>query len=150
MGYTTDFQGAFTLNRKLDPITHQFLAKLNHTRRMKRDMGADSQRHQYGIDGEFYVDGGGSHGQDRDDTIVDYNKPPSTQPSLWCQWIPSTDGREIVWDGAEKFYEYRAWLAYIIASILAPRHYHLTGNVHYQGEDPDDNGMIIVVENQIL
>lgn len=144
MGYTTEFNGKFNLNKKLDKETHEFLTKLATTRRMKRKLPPE-----YGIEGEFYVDGAGYAGQDREDSIVDYNKPPSTQPGLWCQWIPTHDGTAIEWDGSEKFYHYVDWIKYIIDKVLAPRGYSLSGVVDWRGEDWSDTGTIVVRDNKV-
>lgn len=144
MGYTTEFRGKFNLNKKLDEQTHKFLTKLASTRRMRRDLPAE-----YGAEGEFYVDGGGFHGQDREENILDYNRPPYTQPSLWCQWTPTIDGMAIEWDGGEKFYEYVPWIRYIIEKVLAPRGYVLTGDVEWRGEDWDDMGVISISNNKV-
>ena len=144
MGYTTDFEGEFTLNKKLDKETHEFLNKLNDTRRMKRKLDA-----KYGVDGEFFVDGEGFEGQTEDDSVIDGNQPPSTQPSLWCQWKPSEDGMSIKWDYAEKFYSYVEWIEYIVNAILAPKGYVLNGEVTWQGEEQGDIGKIIIEDNQI-
>ena len=144
MGYTTDFIGGFELNKPLQPKIKQFLEKLGETRRMKRNI-----EEAFGIDGEFYVLGGGSCGQDHEENIADYNQPPSTQPSLWCQWVPNEEGTVIGWDGNEKFYSYNEWLFYIINKILAPNGYALNGVVTWQGEGIGDVGKIIVVDNEI-
>lgn len=145
MGYTTDFEGRFKLNKKLDDDTYNFLTKFNETRRMKRKFPDN----KYGVDGEFFVDGDGDFGQDRDDSVVEYNQPPRTQPSLWCQWRPSDDGMFIEWDGGEKFYSYVEWLAYLVQNVLHPKGYRLNGEVEWIGEDRDDRGMIVVNDNQI-
>lgn len=145
MGYNTTFKGKFTLNKKLDEETHKFLIKFNETRRMKRNMErlfCDSKASEYGVDGEFYADGVGYMGQDDDASVVDSNTPPSTQPSLWCQWRPSDDGKAIEWDGSEKFYSYGKWLQYIINNFLTPKGYTLSGSVEYQGEEPSDRGWL--------
>lgn len=144
MGYTTDFTGNFKLNKKLDLETHEFLTKLAETRRMKRKLGPE-----FGIEGEFFVDGKGLAGQDRDDSIVEYNYPPSTQPGLWCQWVPTEDGLTIEHDGGEKFYNYVEWIEYIIDKILKPRGYSLTGQVTWVGEDRSDLGRILIVDNVV-
>lgn len=144
MGYTTEFEGQFNLDKKLDSETHTFLKKLSETRRMARNLG-----HGYGVEGEFYVDGLGFAGQDHDDTIIDYNTPPSTQPSLWCQWEPTDDGMGIIWNGTEKFNAYVQWLEYIIDKILKPRGYTLDGKVKFQGERIGDSGTIIVKDNKV-
>jgi hypothetical protein len=102
-----------------------------------------------GKDGEYYV-GSYSHrawptGRD----VLDYNAPPSSQPSLWCQWIPSALGGAIVWDGAEKFYEYVPWLKYLIDRFLKPWGYTVNGEMEWQGESSDDRGIIVVQDNRV-
>lgn len=145
MGYTTDFYGAFKLNKKLSKEDYAFLKKLSETRRMARNVGPE-----YGVEGEFYVEGSGEFGQYQDDNIIDYNTPPKTQPGLWCQWKPSEDGLFIEWDGGEKFYHYVEWLEYIIDKILEPRGYKLNGSVEWVGEDSfEDRGKIIVENNKV-
>jgi hypothetical protein len=83
-----------------------YLKKFAGTRRMDCEQGP------------YYVDRGGFAGQDHEPLIKSYNRPPPGQPGLWCQWEPTEDGTQIVWDGGEKFYEYRAWLQYLIDHFL--------------------------------
>ena len=144
MGYTTDFSGRFELDKPLAPKMKKFLTMFNETRRMKRNVDE-----AFGYDGEFFVFGTGSYGQDHDSTIVDFNQQPSTQPSLWCQWVPNEDGTAIEWDGGEKFYAYSEWLFYLITKILAPNGYTLNGTVIWQGEETGDVGKIHVVNNVV-
>ena len=145
MGYNTAFDGEWKLNKPLDGETKTFLIKLANTRRMKRT-GLDEK---YGIEGEFFVDASGFMGQDSDDSVVDYNQPPSTQPSLWCKWIPNDEGTAIEWDGGEKFYDYIPWIEYLIENILAPRGYVLNGDIKWEGEDSDDFGIIRIEDNVV-
>jgi len=144
LGYSTDFTGKFVLNKKLDEETYTFLKKLATTRRVARNVGPE-----FGVEGEFYVDGKGSFGQETDKTVINCNQPPSTQPSLWLQWVPTDDRLGIEWDGGEKFYEYVLWLKYIIDKILAPKGYVLNGRVHFQGEDSNDFGYIVATNNVV-
>jgi hypothetical protein len=144
MGYSTDFSGKFNLNKQLSPVDQTFLTKFAETRRMKRKMGPE-----YGVEGEFYVDGGGEFGQAHDATVLDHNKPPVTQPGLWCQWVPTEDSKAIKWDGSEKFYNYVEWIIYLIDKILAPRGYILNGEVIWQGEEDSDRGKIVVKNNMV-
>lgn len=145
MGYTTDFDGEFVLNKPLDAKTLEYLQKFNASRRMARNLPAC-----FGIEGEFYVDGQDMGGLDRsDNTVIDHNRPPKTQPGLWCGWVPNDTGTCIEWDGAEKFYNYIQWIEYLINSILAPRGYKLTGVVRWRGEDFSDIGTIIATNNKI-
>lgn len=147
MGYTTDFTGSFRVDKKLDDATFELLKGLSSTRRMARK-GLDKTM---GIEGEFFVDGKGFAGQDDDASVVDHNRPPSTQPGLWCQWAPvrEDDGDYICWDGGEKFYEYVEWIQYLIKSVLAPRGYTITGVVKWQGEEMDDRGKLTITKNKI-
>jgi len=145
MGYSTDFIGVIELNKALDTETAVFLNKLNTTRRMKRK-GLDPK---YGIEGEFYVDGKGFAGQDHEDSIIDYNRPPKTQPSLWCQWKPTDDLTGIEWDGGEKFYNPKEWMKYIIDKILAPKGYIANGTIEAQGEETMDHWWLVVKDNVV-
>ena len=58
MGYTTDFSGQFELNKELSPKMSQYLKLFNETRRMHRNSDE-----VFGINGEFFVFGGGSFGK---------------------------------------------------------------------------------------
>ena len=145
MGYTTDFSGRFETNKPLSDKMFNFLKAFNETRRMGRNVDAG-----YGIEGEFYVFGSGSFGQDSESNIIDFNQEPTTQPGLWCQWTPSDDREGIEWDCGEKFYHYTEWLVYLIHKVLAPNGYVLNGTVTWQGEDTGDVGEIIVENNRVF
>jgi hypothetical protein len=103
----------------------------------------------FGVQGEFFVFGGGDFVQDHEPNIIDFNQQPSTQPSLWNQWTPTEDGMGIEWDGGEKFYSYTEWLVYLIHKVLAPNGYILNGVVEWDGEDRGDIGEIIVENNRV-
>lgn len=157
MGYTTDFTGSFEVTPALKPEHRAYLEAFNNTRRMARDGTIvknlpDPVREAAQLPAlpDYYVGAAGqSHGQQDTPDILNYNKPPRGQPSLWCQWVPSEDGREIVWDGGEKFYEYVLWLRYIINHFLQPWGYRVNGTVEWQGEESDDRGRIVVKNNAI-
>jgi hypothetical protein len=156
MGYTTDFNGEFGLNKPLSPEHKAFLNKFNETRRMQRKQTVASKMEDpirvsaglpIGKEGAYFVGAKGHCGQDSDDSVEDYNTPPSGQPSLWCGWTPNEDGTAIEWDGGEKFYEYVDWIEYLINNFLKPWGYVLNGEVEWFGEDRDDRGMIIIDNN---
>lgn len=185
MGYTTDFDGYFTLDEPLTEAQATYLNKFSETRRMKRltaenrdnldelkprwahinyeapttpvDEMLDPVREAVGLpvgtDGGYFVGAGGHAGQDRDDSIIDYNEPPCGQPGLWCQWIVRDDDDGaftiIEWDGGEKFYHYVEWLEYIIEHFLKPWGRTLNGEVHWAGEEPGDLGKIVVEDNVV-
>lgn len=156
MGYTTDFEGSFQLDKPLTREQFNFLTKFSESRRMKRNPNlikenktAEKAGLGLGIDAGYFVDGGGCFGQEREGSIIDFNSPPSGQPSLWCQWIPVDCGKLIEWDGDEKFYEYVEWIEYIIEHFIKAWGRTLNGEVFWQGEDPSDKGKIIINNNKI-
>ena len=102
-----------------------------------------------GDDGEYFVGSDADFGQNHTIDIVNYNSPPSTQPGLWCQWVPNEDGTKIEWDGGEKFYHYVEWLQYLVSNFIGPWGYKLNGVVRWEGEDPDDVGTIVVDNNVV-
>ena len=144
MGYTTDFEGVIKLNKKLKKKDKEYLVKFSDTRRMRRDIDS-----KYGVEGEFYVDGGGMCGQDSEDNIINYNQPPPTQPGLWCQWVPTDDGKGIEWDNSEKFYHSDDWMIYLIENFLKPWGYIANGEIIAQGEDPGDKWVLTVTNNVV-
>lgn len=93
----------------------------------------------YGKEGEFFV------GNDEVTGVTDYNRPPSTQPSLWCQWDVAED--RLFWDGGEKFYSYVDWLKYIIENFFKPWGIVANGSITWSGEDSSDFGKIVVTDN---
>jgi hypothetical protein len=135
-----------------------YLKQFSDTRRMRRDpkeldQFLDPVREAVGLppgeEGGYFVAGGGFHGQDRDASVLDYNRPPKNQPGLWCQWTPNEFGTAIVWDQGEKFYYYVEWLEYIINHFLTPWGYVVNGKVKWAGEDEADHGTIVVKDNKV-
>jgi hypothetical protein len=137
---------------------------------------AENDEEIYGNDGEYFARNDGSSGQSQDKSILDFNTPPGQlthedyrimgpnayftenvrrtrdgecQPGLWCQWIINENGTELMWDGGEKFYEYIPWLKYYISHFFEKWGIKLNGEIRYQGEDHDDNGVIVVEDNFI-
>lgn len=158
MGYTTDFDGKFDLDKPLTEAHRAYLVKFNETRRMRRNPSLTSKRADpvreavglpVGPEGAYFVGEGGYAGQDNGPDVTDHNEAPEGQPGLWCQWVPNEDGTAIVWDGGEKFYFYTEWLQYLIHNFLAPWGYALNGQVEWNGEEPGDQGVIHVRDNEV-
>jgi len=158
MGYTTDFTGEFTLDKPLTAAHAAYLRQFSETRRMCRNPFAteirpDPLRMAVGLsvgdEGGYFVGEGGFAGQDDGPDVLKHNDPPVGQPGLWCKWEPNEDGTAIVWSEAEKFYSYVEWLEYLIAHFLKPWGYALNGEVEWQGEEPDDRGIIFVWNNTV-
>jgi hypothetical protein len=102
-----------------------------------------------GPDGAYYV---GALWDDEDHaagSVLNYNTPPEGQPDLWCKWAASADGTAVLWSGDEQFYDYVAWLEYLIDHFLGPWGYRLDGAVTWQGERASDLGKIVVTDNEV-
>lgn len=159
MGYTTNFEGSISIDPPLKPEHLAYLAKFSDIRHMKRNEEtlakmADPLREAVGLpvgqSGEYFVGASGFAGQDEDGSILNHNGEPSTQPGLWCQWAPNEQGTAFEWDGGEKFYEYTAWMEYLVAHFYTPWGYTLNGEITWEGEDDDDVGAILVKNNKVL
>ena len=142
----------------LRPEHAAYLQKFSRTRRMKRDAiraaeMPDPIREAVGLpmgpEGAYSWAVCGYWGDDRDESILDYNEPPKGQPGLWCQWVPDADGIAIKWSGGEKFYRYVQWLRYLIEHFHAPWGYILNGKMTWQGEENEDQGTIVVTDNVV-
>lgn len=158
MGYTTYFTGEFTINKPVDKDTFKLLDGITNTRRMKRDpkklakrLGITEKKCKelYGEECEFWIGDTQHFGQEDTADITDYNKPPKSQPGLWCQWQIKKDRQTIIWNDAEKFYNYIEWIEYLINKILKPKGYVVNGIVFWRGEESEDMGEIHVKDNAV-
>lgn len=160
MGYTTEFEGSFSITPPLQEKHRAYLAAFATTRRMRRDATKAAKRPDparetvglpIGTEGGYFVGEEGFMGQGPSPfgDVVDHNRPPAGQPGLWCQWAPEQDGSVLSWDGNEKFYDYVEWLNYLIAHFLKPWGYTLNGAVEWQGEERGDQGRIVVNNNTV-
>lgn len=158
MGYSTDFYGSVSFDKPVSEELKNYINKFSKTRRMERDVNKIKETFpdwakncfngNLGINGEYFVGGNGFMGQEDDESVINHNCPPKTQPGLWCQWIINDNG-ELEWDGNEKFYNYVEWLIYMINNFFVPSRYVLNGNIVFQGEDVDDFGTICVKDNVV-
>lgn len=157
MGYTTNFIGHFNLDTPLTEAQATYLNQFSETRRMRRyaklaEALPDPMRLAVGLpigdEGGYFVGANGCAGQDKDASVREYNEPPTGQPGLWCQWVVNLDSRnKIGWNESEKFYNYVEWLKYIIHHFLVPWGRALNGEMTWEGEDNNDRGKIIIVNN---
>lgn len=167
MGYTTEFEGSFSLDKVLTDEQFKYINNFSASRRMVRDVNklmekylgkfglkeTGSPEEIYGVEGGYFIGDGTNYNWpfDKDMTVIDYNKPPNGQPGLWCQWIVETIDNEqhLLWDGGEKFYNYVHWLKYLIDNFFKPWGITLNGSVTWSGEDDEDIGKITVKDNEI-
>lgn len=149
MGYHTEFWGSVTVDPPLNDAEIAYLTAFSETRRMDRR------------EGPYFVGGSGEFGQGRDSDIIDYNRPPRGQPGLWCQWVPTSGGTEIEWDGGEKFYDSVEWMEYLIEHFLKPgalaknelpflqANHTVNGEIHAQGGESSDRWKLVVKDNRV-
>lgn len=160
MGYTTDFWGSVSIDKPVDEDTFNLVTGICRTRRMKRDPQKLAKRlkmtkkevlEKYGAECQFYFEEKDfeNAGQAQRPEIVEFNRPPCDQPSLWCQWQLMEDRQTIEWDGGEKFYNYVEWMEYLVDKILEPQGYIVNGEINWQGEDSNDKGKLVVVNNEV-
>ncbi len=176
MGYTTNFNGFFTFSRNLTYEEKHYINTFSNTRRVKRNVyklqtqynGKYGFNGNYGNEGEYFIGG-----EILNDSIIDYNTPPGQldnrsrnmsfndmwdenkkrisdgkcQPGLWCQWF--TNGVKLEWNGSEKFYNYKEWLKYLIKHFFNIWNVQLNGEITYQGEKDNDNGNIVIINNEL-
>lgn len=155
MGYTTEFDGAFTITPPLNKDQVAYIQAFSDKRRMKRSdnmsNSPDPIREKvglpFGVEGEFYTGSIIECGQD--DNVLDFNQEPQTQPGFWCKWTVNDEGTELFWNECEKFYNYADWLEYMVDNFFTKWGCILNGKVNWQGEDDRDNGVIEVNDNTI-
>lgn len=157
MGYTTYFSGKINIHPPVSEELKNYINLLSETRRMKRDVSKLIELYgtefgyngSYGTDGEFFARDDGQNGQSKDDSIVSYNNPPSTQHGLWMDWIITEDGSAIQWNDSEKFYSSAEWMEYLINTFMIPNGHVCNGKIKAQGEEPDDKWKLIVKNNSV-
>lgn len=71
----------------------------------------------------------------------EWPNPPGNSCNQWCL-TSGWDGIE--WDQEEKFYDWKAWLQYLIDNFLIPWGYTLSGSVEWTGGSRDDVGVLVV------
>ena len=117
----------------------------------------DRKRGPYFVNGESVA-----FTKEKDNSdIIDFNRPPTGQPGLWCNWEVTEEGKYIQWNDMEKFYNDAEWMSYIIQHFLKPDaiakkelpflqcNHTLNGKIFCQGEDYDDTSFIIVEDNNV-
>lgn len=157
MGYTTEFRGSLTIEPPLSAEEVHFLKRFSDTRRCQRKEGPYYVAPERGPDVSFDQ----SIGQDFENVIAP-NTPPTGQPGLWCQWVPSEDGKTIGWNGGEKFYDSFEWMQYLIDHFIgsAPlakgvkgfrflKPHTLNGEIEAQGEEMEDRWKLICKKNKL-
>jgi hypothetical protein len=100
-----------------------------------------------------------------DEDVIDCNTPCPGQPSLYCDFEPTVDGKAIEWNGAEKTQCAKEWITYLITRFLEADavvagqdlpefegfqfNHVLNGELLAEGEERSDRWKLIVKDNKV-
>lgn len=136
MGYSTIQISKFQINGEVTPELVAYINNFSETRRIKRSNEEIKKlypnwkdyclNNELGTDGEYFACPKEIH---NDASILDYNTPPTTQPSLWCDWkIVEEDGSYYIkWNRNEGFFYPAPWLKYMIDNFIVPNNLSVSG-----------------------
>ena len=153
MGYMTNFLGEFVFSRPLTNAEFSFLDAFSKSQRMRLDttkleefqgMHSEPYTRSYGTEGSYFA----HELPHNHPAILDSNEPPQGQPGLLCHWWPTMTS--LKWNNAEKFYCYAEWLEYLVIHFFEPWGIQLNGAIQWQGEDPDDRGVLSMRNNNLF
>ena len=156
MPYETTLTGEFAITPPLADAHLAYLLAFSRTRHMRcatraLKKRADPLREAAGLPlgrGGAYFVGGLDLLTLGNAAVTNSLKPPHGQPSLYCKWTPTPDGRALVWQGKGAHYE--QWLDYLMKHFLLPWGYVLCGRVVWQGQRPTDSGVLCIKENLVV
>jgi hypothetical protein len=145
MGYDIIYEGKIKIDKPLDDRTYEIIKGLAETRRMiwdtkKLESDGIAKEIEIGFLGEYFFGIEGLNRKQKTEFenkyVIDHNRPPYGQPSLWGVWTVTDDKMELVWNRNEKAYCGHEWLQYIVKTILVPRGYKPSGIINWftQGE----------------
>lgn len=137
-----------SIEPNLKPEHLEYIQKFNSTRRVLRSAILTQDREDFtrlavglpaGIDGCYFVGEVGLSGQNKGGDVLDVNKPPSGQPSVWCPWTireNSLHRHHLCLNGKERHDDVWEWFWYIKEQFLDLWGYRLvSGHVDYEEED---------------
>ena len=165
MGYNVYYGGEFYIYKtstgrkgKLPDNLAKILINLSKTRRMNRDIKKLAEflkisvkecKEKYGNYGELYFHNDDQMGQTHTPDIIDFNNPPPTQPSLWCNFTYDISKKAVVWNGNDKTRNGIEWINYIL-NFLLKNGYEMRGKMEWEGEDSQDRGTINVDGQEMI
>lgn len=105
MPYDASYTGQLRIEPPLNPTEQKALSSFLGSRRIRTVAGPlDSRK----LDSTHF-------------DVLDYNRPPEGQPSLWTGLRIANDGEVLEWNGEEKPGDLTAWIRYLIDHLLKPR-----------------------------
>lgn len=162
MGYTTWFEGGLTPNKPFKKEFVNYINDFSEKRHEPRDVEiikrSDPDWAKHCLDGNL-----GPYGMyyvgDFDEGVIDhsFNKgiidhslaKSYTCPGYWCDWVINKNTGMVEWNDSEKFYNYIEWLKFLVDNFFEPAGYKLNREIFWEGEEREDNGVIVVKDNNI-
>lgn len=148
MSYNLNFSGKFKISKPLEKEQIEYIQAFSKTKKVLRDSDLCEKVYDpirlavklpVGYDGEFCVFGLNYLNKDyeSDLTVLDTKYPPLNQPSNWCSWTCSDDGKYIIIVQDNKnVYMFFQWLTYILNNLLKFfDNRYIVGTVSFVGED---------------
>lgn len=141
MGYTTDFSGSINIE---PPLNQKEIDYLNTFFQARHDKHNDTMSPQ-------------------PKNFTSYGKSEE-KFGPWCDLVISDDGKELLWNGAEKSYNMSEWVTYIIEHFIGDNPlsaqndqafdyfvaHTLNGELEAQGEEEDDHWYLVVKNNEVF
>lgn len=158
MRYPIQFDSHLTLDRPLSP---QHLAYLNQFVQIRRvalsvehlQAIPDPLREAVGLplgeEGAYFVDLDFDHERLLEPMVLNINKPPHGQPSLWCAWRFDLGGASLSYSDSYNLYRCYVWLQYLLEHFLLPWGYRVHGEIYWQGAEAADHGKITAHGNTL-
>ena len=142
MGYTTIWHGKLAVKPPLPRAVTRYLTHFFERRHVLMSPNHHEQ-------GAFEVDHLPPHEVSEEPLdVVDWNRPPPSQPFMWCDWEIDPLGGSLT---VKRPRNYRSieWLEYIIWKFISPYHCVVSGTMTWRGEEVGDEGCLHVEGNTI-
>ncbi len=131
-------EGSLTITPPLEPAQRAYLGAFHASRRVARDPAVlgdvpdparDAVHLPLGPEAGYFV--ADVNDETTGSGVIDVNRPALGQPSLYCDWVPTSDGSALEWAGEDSFEAPVEWIAYLDATFLGPWQRQVTGHVDW-------------------
>jgi hypothetical protein len=140
MGYSVFFEGSLAIEPALTPEQVHTLTVFARTGRTPR---VSSEAPATQIVGESFVMQVTEDAHFENASADGLSERLEGQPSRYCCWRPTPDGRSLEWDGCEKFGQYEPWTRFLIETFFAPWERRLEGRISWRGEDGATGALVV-------
>lgn len=113
MSIYIEVAGEINIDPPLNQKEIEFLTKFSETRKCLYNSG----QYDVSVNQELYKEPFINHPT----TALEFHKfntVPTGQPSFWCNWVPTSDGKKLVHNGQQKYSKDAEWVEYLIKNFL--------------------------------